>query len=75
MSTVNIYGGSGGNTFTCPDPPPGNTKLITYMKTYSSIMKDLNNDRNKQKAIDRIELIKAQIIVDLGGVSKLIPIN
>lgn len=67
MSMVNIYGGGAGTVTRCPTPPEGNTYLVDYMKRFTTIMKRLIVDYDKDTAIKRIELIKVQILNDLGG--------
>lgn len=66
MPLVNIFGGSG-SVFSCPAPPQGNKNLVEYMKDFTKVMKQLNATRDKETAIKRIELIKVQVLTDLGG--------
>jgi hypothetical protein len=57
--TVNpIYGAS---RTPCPAPPAGNKNLITYMNRVQSIMTDLVATRKKQVAIDRLDVLIAEI--------------
>jgi hypothetical protein len=72
MPLINIYGNGSGNVYTCPAPPQGNKNVVEYMKRFMTIMKQLNKDHDKDTAINRIEVIKAQIMNDLGGDIKLV---